>query len=96
MVRVFLEPEAAALIRESGGQLILYEAPFSGCCGIGSVPVPSWEIGRPRRPLDEYRLVISDGVEVYLDKQFDRSDRTVQVRLTKMLGWRSLSLFVPN
>lgn len=91
-MRVRLEPEAAALIREKGGRLILYEAPVSGCCGLGSVPVPSWEIGTPRRPLDEYRLLETDGVEVFIDKALDRNSQTVQVRLTKLLGWRSLAL----
>lgn len=93
-MRVFLESEAVDLIVEKGRQLILYEAPVSGCCLLSSVPVPSWEIGRPRRPLDEYWILAVDGVEVYVDKALDKSVGTVRVRVTRMLGWRSLSLVV--
>ncbi|HWI64065.1 MAG TPA: CC/Se motif family (seleno)protein, partial [Symbiobacteriaceae bacterium] len=92
VMRVVLEPEAADLIREKGGQLILYVAPVSGCCGVGAVPVPSWEIGRPRLPLETYSRMVIDEVEVFVDKELDLPGRTMRVHATKVLAWRSLSL----
>ncbi|HWH68579.1 MAG TPA: CC/Se motif family (seleno)protein [Candidatus Sulfotelmatobacter sp.] len=93
-MRVILEPETADLIREKGGQLILYVAPVSGCCGVGSVPVPSWEIGRPRLPQESYSLQVVDEVEVFVDKELDQPGITIRVYVTKVLAWRSLSLDV--
>lgn len=94
VMRIVLEPEAVDLIRKKGGQLILYVAPVSGCCGLGAVPVPSWEIGRPRLPLETYSRMKIDGVEVFVDKELHRPGRTVRISATKVLAWRSLSLDV--
>ncbi len=91
-MRITMEPEAAEHIRRKGGQLILFRATMTGCCGIGSVPTPMWEIGRPRRPIQEYRVEEIQGVTVYLDRALDLPGLGIHVGLDSVFGWRFLSL----
>lgn len=91
-MRVSLDPDAAEYIRRKGGHLILFRAQLTGCCGIGSAPAPMWEIGPPRRPLENYRVEQIQGVTVYVDRALDESGPDLCIVLDKVFGWQSLSI----
>ena len=59
--------QAAELIRQKGGQVIIFEGRLTGCVA-GNLPAPIMEVGRPRRPLDNYAVLEEAGVQVYLKK----------------------------
>lgn len=91
-MRISLDPDAAEHIRRKGGHLILFRAELTGCCGIGSAPAPMWEIGPPRRPLEDYRVEQTQGVTVYVDRALDVSGLGLRIGLDNIFGWCSLSL----
>ena len=91
-MRVSLDPDAAEYIRRKGGQLILFRAEVTGCCGIGSAAAPMLEIGPPRRPLENYRVGQIQGITVYVDRALDESGPDLRIVLVKVLGWQSLSI----
>ncbi|CAA7601511.1 Hypothetical protein DEACI_2178 [Acididesulfobacillus acetoxydans] len=66
-MNIHITPQAAAVIRRRGGQVILFEGRLTGCVA-GNIPAPMMEVGRPRRPPDHYIVVEEEGVAVYLDK----------------------------
>lgn len=60
-------PQAADLLRNRGGQVILFEGRLTGCIA-GNIPAPMMEVGRPRQPLDHYEVREKAGVQFYLAK----------------------------
>ncbi|KLU62533.1 hypothetical protein CEB3_c11610 [Peptococcaceae bacterium CEB3] len=66
-MNIHITPQAAAVIRRQGGQVILFEGRLTGCIA-GNIPAPMMEVGRPRQTPDHYVLMKEEGVEVYLDK----------------------------
>lgn len=91
-MKVFLEPPAREYVRRRGGHLILFEAEVSGCCGLGRALVPMQEVGYPRRPLQEYISLDSDGVTIHVDVALAARNESIRISLTQVLGWRKLSL----
>lgn len=64
---ISLDGAAAEFIRQRGGHLVLFEAPVTGCCGIGSAPELMMEVGRPRRSSEHYDSHLIDGVHIHAD-----------------------------
>lgn len=92
MIRVILEPEAAAYIRQRGGHLILFQATVTGCCGIGAAPEMMIEVGVPRQPPEAYQTLVTDGVALHIDRALAAASHEVRISLNRFLGLRSLSL----
>lgn len=90
-MRVVISDEAAEFIKSKGGQIIVFQGNLTGCC-IGKVPSPMLEIGRPRRPLDNYDVLnLDSGITVNLDKDMASYNGTGEITLSKNLWWKSLS-----
>lgn len=91
-MNVFLEPPAREYVRQRGGHLILFQAEVSGCCGLGRALVPMQEVGYPRRPLNEYTSLESEGVTIHVGVALAARNESIRVSLTQVLGWSKLSL----
>lgn len=88
---ISISNEAAEFIAGKGGQIIIFRGCLTGCC-VGKVPAPMIEVGKPRRPLDNYDVVkYESGVTVYFDKDLASCQGTCEITLAKNLWWKSLS-----
>lgn len=90
-MRLNISSDAANYIRDKGGNLIIFQGSFTGCC-IGKVPSPMIEIGVPKRPHENYDILnLDSGITVYLDKDLASYNGTGKITLSKNLWWKSLS-----
>lgn len=90
-MQVTVSPEAAAFIKEKGGHILIFRGQYSGCC-VGSVPAPKLDVGKPRNPPENYKIVEISGVTVHIDKELNQFSGTADISLDKALRWRTLSL----
>lgn len=91
-MKLNVDPEAVAYIKEEGGHAVIFAGKTSGCCTIGWLLEPQVELGEPRRPVSEYELLQLDGATLYLDRTLEQVVETYRLRLTKVLGWRLLGV----
>lgn len=91
-MKLTIDPEATAFIREEGGHAILFAGKTTGCCTIGSLLEPMVEIGEPKRPLEEYQVIEADGATIYLDRALEAVEQTFRLHVTRVLRWKSLSV----
>lgn len=92
-MKLNVDPEAAALIREEGGHVVVSHAKGGGCCTIGSLIQPQAEYGKPERSLDEFRVIEVDGATIYLDRVLDnRVESTYRLHVTRFLNWKNLEV----
>lgn len=92
MIKLNIDPEAAAFIKEEGGHAIIFAGKTTGCCTIGSLLEPMVELGKPRRPLEEYEVTEVGGATLYLDRTLESVEQTFRLHVTRFLKWKSLSV----
>lgn len=91
-MKLNIDPEAAEFIREEGGHAIIFAGKTTGCCTIGWLLEPMVELGKPRRPLEEYQVIEAGGATLYLDRALELVEQTYRLHLTRFLNWKSLSV----
>ncbi|MFO7172182.1 MAG: CC/Se motif family (seleno)protein [Bacillota bacterium] len=91
-MKLIIDPDAAELIRQKGGHAIVFAGKTGGCCTFGWILEPQVEIGRPRRPLEAYRVIEADGATIYLDRTLDWVEKTYRLHVTRFLGFKALSV----
>ncbi|MFZ5815697.1 MAG: CC/Se motif family (seleno)protein [Bacillota bacterium] len=91
-MKLNIDPEALAFIKEEGGQAVILAGRAGGCCGAGWAVEPHVELGEPRRPASEYQPLQVDGATLYLDRRLERVEATYRLHLTKLFRWRSLGI----
>ena len=62
-----------------------------GCCG-GGVPSPMLELGRPRSSPENYEVRDVGGVTVYLARELASRPGSLEVGLSKLFAWKTLTL----
>lgn len=77
-------------IKQKGGEIIIFKGNLMGCCG-GTMPSPMLEVGHPRRPLENYRMLEEAEVTIYLDNDLQSYQGVAEIDLEKNLLWKSLS-----
>ncbi|MDA8228374.1 MAG: CC/Se motif family (seleno)protein [Desulfitobacterium hafniense] len=81
---------ASDYIKQKGGEIIIFKGNLMSCCG-GTMPNPMLEVGHPRRPLENYRILEEMGVTIYLDNDLLPYQGIAEIGLMKNLFWKSIS-----
>lgn len=88
---VIIREEASEHIRSKGGHLLIFVARLTGCCA-GSVPSPMLELGKPRSSPENYEAREVGGVTVHLARELASRPGWLEVGLSKLLAWKTLTL----
>jgi hypothetical protein len=92
-MKLIIDPEAVALIKEEGGHVVVAPAKGGGCGTIGSLIQPQAEFGKPDRPVAAFRVIAVDGATIYLDRVLDSQvASTWRLRVTRFLNWQNLEV----
>lgn len=90
-MRVNISDSASNYILSKGGELLIFMGRTDGCC-VGTVYNPSYELGKPRRSLENYRILKVGEVTVYLDEDISNLSGSIDISLDSILGWKAIGL----
>jgi hypothetical protein len=91
-LKLQIDAEAVALIKEEGGHVVISSGQGGGCRMIGSVMQAQADPGKPDRPLDQFRVIEVDGATVYLDKELDADEGEYRLHVTRFMGHKNLAV----